>query len=377
MASPGLQFSIPRLQFAGLRLTVTTRRQKAFGLGLALAAALVAAGATSYVEASNGRQFAGVVDTNSLTALNFSALGRIATIAVTPGQTVQKGTVLATQDRSGAGAVVAAERAAVSADQTQLTQLQGQGPPPVAVLQGLQTQLASDTSAFQNGCGGVLPAATAGSATNPQLYRCRTLQHQVQEDRVRLSREQAATTTPSARSVVAAAQGQLARDQALLATNQHDLDLLTLVAPAGGRVVSVAGRIGELADASGARSFDASLPDTQPTAPGLSLLPAPAQSSVTAAQAPRAPVVALDTGAPVQLTIQVPQDKLALFTIGTHGSFTPTSSETDSVHVHFVRIDATVVRKQGGAAFQVIFQADQTMPSTALPGMTIDLRLDK
>jgi multidrug efflux pump subunit AcrA (membrane-fusion protein) len=353
---------------------MTNKRQRILGIGVA---ALAAIGAANYVGASNGRQFAGAVATNSLTALNFTDLGRIATINVAPGQLVSAGTVLATQDRSGASAVVAAERTAVSADQTQLAQLRGT--PSTVVLQGLQTQLASDTTAFRNDCGGTIPAPIPGStiSTDPQLYRCQTLQHQVQDDQVQLSREQGVTSTPSAGSDVAAAQAQLARDQAMLATNQHALDLLTLVAPAAGRVVSTTGSIGELADASGPRSYDASQPNTDQSSPGLSLLPPPAQSSVTGAQAPRAPIVALDTGVPQQITIQVSQDKLTVFHPGTTGKVTPTNIRSRAIPVHLVRIDEAVVRKQGGTAFQVIFAADHLMPPDILPGMTIDLRLDE
>ena len=70
--------------------------------------------------AADGRSLAGAVTSTGILYLNFSGSGQLAAITVHPGQQVRKGQLLATEAEPAAAAVMAADRAAITADKAQL-----------------------------------------------------------------------------------------------------------------------------------------------------------------------------------------------------------------------------------------------------------------
>jgi macrolide-specific efflux system membrane fusion protein len=92
-----------------------------------VAAALIAGacvfGAVWYVPqiaAADGSSLAGTVTNSGVVYLNFSSSGQLATITATIGQRVSKGQLLATEVAPATAAVLAAARAAITADKSEL-----------------------------------------------------------------------------------------------------------------------------------------------------------------------------------------------------------------------------------------------------------------
>ena len=88
-----------------------------------MAAALIAAacvfGAVWYVPriaAADGNSLSGTVTSSGVVYLNFSSSGQLGTITATIGQRVNKGHLLATEVAPATAAVLAADRAAITAD---------------------------------------------------------------------------------------------------------------------------------------------------------------------------------------------------------------------------------------------------------------------
>jgi macrolide-specific efflux system membrane fusion protein len=114
-----------------------------------VAAALIAGvcvfGAVWYVPriaAADGSSLSGTVTNSGVVYLNFSSSGQLATIAATIGQRVSKGQLLATEVAPATAAVLAAARAAITADKSELAAALSGG--TVSAIDAARAQLARD-----------------------------------------------------------------------------------------------------------------------------------------------------------------------------------------------------------------------------------------
>ncbi len=113
-----------------------------------LMAAACLGGAAWYVAgvaANDGRSFTGAVSGNGVISLNFGRAGQVAKVSAHVGQEVRKGQVLATEVTAAARAVVAADEAAIQADQATVAQVYQQSSVQSGVdLAAAQAKLAKD-----------------------------------------------------------------------------------------------------------------------------------------------------------------------------------------------------------------------------------------
>jgi len=114
-----------------------------------VAAALIAGvcvfGAVWYVPriaAADGSSLAGTVTNSGVVYLNFSSSGQLATITTTIGQRVRKGQLLATEVAPATAAVLAAARAAITADKSELAAALSDG--TASAIDAARAQLARD-----------------------------------------------------------------------------------------------------------------------------------------------------------------------------------------------------------------------------------------
>jgi uncharacterized RDD family membrane protein YckC len=114
-----------------------------------VAAALIAGvcvfGAVWYVPriaAADGSSLAGTVTNSGVVYLNFSSSGQLATITATIGQRVSKGQLLATEVAPATAAVLAAARAAITADKSELAAALSGG--TASAIDAARAQLARD-----------------------------------------------------------------------------------------------------------------------------------------------------------------------------------------------------------------------------------------
>ena len=114
-----------------------------------VAAALIAGacvfGAVWYVPriaAADGSSLSGTVTNSGVVYLNFSGSGQLATIAAAIGQRVRKGQLLATEVAPATAAVLAAARAAITADKSELAAALSGG--TTSAIDAARAQLARD-----------------------------------------------------------------------------------------------------------------------------------------------------------------------------------------------------------------------------------------
>jgi macrolide-specific efflux system membrane fusion protein len=131
-----------RHQGADLPRRNTTRPQR---IAMALIAGACLFGAAWYVPkvvAADGRSLSGTVTSNGVVYLNFSGSGQLATIKARVGQQVKKGALLATEVAPAVAAVLAADRAAITADKGELAAALSSG--AQAGINSARAQLAKD-----------------------------------------------------------------------------------------------------------------------------------------------------------------------------------------------------------------------------------------
>jgi hypothetical protein len=119
-----------------------TRPQR---IAMALIAGACLFGAAWYVPkivAADGRSLSGTVTSNGVVYLNFSSSGQLGAIDARVGQQVSKGELLATEVAPAAAAVLAADRAAITADKSELAAALSGGTKPA--INTARAQLARD-----------------------------------------------------------------------------------------------------------------------------------------------------------------------------------------------------------------------------------------
>ncbi|HTS97595.1 MAG TPA: hypothetical protein VMI33_13335 [Streptosporangiaceae bacterium] len=112
---------------------------------MALIAAACLFGAAWYVPrivAADGRSLSGTVTSSGVVYLNFSSSGQLATITANVGEQVRKGELLATEVAPATAAVLAADRAVIVADKSELAAAQSGG--TTTAVDSIRAQLARD-----------------------------------------------------------------------------------------------------------------------------------------------------------------------------------------------------------------------------------------
>jgi multidrug efflux pump subunit AcrA (membrane-fusion protein) len=123
-------------------------------LGGLLIAGLCVAGAYWYIPkvvASDEHSLVGTVSSTGVVALNFAANGQIGNIDVQVGQQVKKGQVLATEYDPTTNTIVKADKAAISAAQAKIAEINANpGPGQQASLAAANAELAKDQEQLAN-----------------------------------------------------------------------------------------------------------------------------------------------------------------------------------------------------------------------------------
>lgn len=123
-------------------------------LGGLLIAGLCVAGAWWYIPRvvnADQHSLVGTVSSTGVVALNFAANGQIGNIDVAVGQQVKKGQVLATEYAPTTDTIVKADRAAISAAQAKIAEINANpGPGQMAALAAANAELAKDQEQLAN-----------------------------------------------------------------------------------------------------------------------------------------------------------------------------------------------------------------------------------
>ena len=119
-----------------------TRPQRIAAVLIAVACVFGAAWYVPRIAAADGSSLSGAVSSDGIVYLNFTSSGQLATMTARVGQQVRKGQLLATEAAPAVAAVLAAARAAITADKSELAAAQSAG--TAAAIDAAQAQLARD-----------------------------------------------------------------------------------------------------------------------------------------------------------------------------------------------------------------------------------------
>lgn len=397
---------------------------------LVLAAVLT----TRALATSASTNFSGVLTAASPIQLNFPQAGTITSIDVSPGQTVQVGQVIATQQNTALAQQVVSDHVALASDLQRLGELLG----PAAKVTLAQATVAYNKSqseaavseargatAVAQGQGRLQAAQSQLSSANVQLAAdnqsyasrcskglgesgCAALNRLVQLDQgavatdtARVQTAQAALTAaegidatlasiatselniaahinPSISASLAveisAARDAIAHDQAQLANDIAALNGATIVAPAAGIVVSVNGTPGEIAGGGGTRTGSSSgsaLPGSQTS--GSS----PGPSSVSGSSSGVQPLVTIDANPGLEAIAQVPEAYISQIYLGEPATVTVDALGGHSYVGRVLLKEPAPVNVQGTVFYDVVIgPAGPTWPTASLlPGMTANITI--
>lgn len=139
--SPGPRQGPPR-QLTGRARRHITRPQRIGAALIALACVFAVAWYVPQIAAADGTSFSGTVTSTGIVYLNFSSSGQLATLTARIGQQVRKGELLATEADPATAAVLAADKAAIAADESELAAAKATG--TAAAIAAANAQLVRD-----------------------------------------------------------------------------------------------------------------------------------------------------------------------------------------------------------------------------------------
>ena len=314
-------------------------------------------------------QAAGVVAPVDAAQLDFGVSGPVTQIDVHPGQVVQAGTVLASEDTSALNATLAAAEAKLNADQADAQQNAQLGTP--AQAQQLQAQVNQAQAQLAAARSKVADATTTDNAavtaaqtqvqdaqatlSTDQMWAgaactttCATQARQLAVDQGTLNSAQAAyqqalatrsadidganAQVAVASAAVSSAQaGQavgllpsstasvnaaatVAADEAAIASAKEQLSQAVLTAPFTGVVASVNGVVGDYATPQGIKPLSSPSPLPQPPSSGIAIFPQAPQAQ-SQAQPQLASMITLDS-LQSQIITQVPETQISTVKVG-------------------------------------------------------------
>lgn len=310
-------FNPPRVDRGSRAETVTyggglraTSRRIAGASILALVVAAALAVIIYLVNAESANRYSAAVVPANVVELNFPDTGPLASIAVSPGQRVHVGQVLATEDSSTLSLAVSQARLAVASDQARL-----------AYLWSLLKSL-----------------TPAQERTSPL-----------------------ALEIVQARAVLAEARVEVSIDVARL----HEA---RIVSPIDGTVLRTAGVTGELVGPGGVRNSSLQTPDL-PQANVFRLFPSASGTSTNLSSASQ-PVISLVAGRHWQVIGEVPESAVTSVRSGEQGTFQFDSLGGLSVPVVVRQIVDVPFEVNGQVSYEIVLRLASSLPSGVLPGMS-------
>jgi multidrug resistance efflux pump len=258
----------------------------------------------------------GTVASSGVVALNFAVSGQIGRLNVHLNQEVRKGEVLAVEYAPNAGSIVAADKAAVAAEQAKITQLQ------------------------------------SAEKTDP-------------------------ANTSVDNADIAAARAQLASDKAQLATDRLKVTATEIVAPSAGLIVAANGQPGETVTSAGIRSY-ASDSGQQATTQGpqFSLLPEgpqPVRRDMAAVSS--LPVIALRVSTAWQVIALIPEGSVAGIKAGQKVTIDVPTARITGLTGQVQQLIPTPVSTAQGLFYQAVITVTGHMANLPMNGMAADIQL--
>jgi len=286
--------------------------------GVLIAGACVATAAwyVPRVMADDRLVITGTVASSGVVALNFAASGQIGRLNVHLNQEVRKGEVLAVEYAPNAGSIVAADKAAVAAEQAKITQLQ------------------------------------SAEKTDP-------------------------ANTSVDNADIAAARAQLASDKAQLATDRLKVTATEIVAPSAGLIVAANGQPGETVTSAGIRSY-ASDSGQQATTQGpqFSLLPeGPQPVRRDTAAVSSLPVIALRVSTAWQVIALIPEGSVASIKAGQKVTIDVPTARITGLTGQVQQLIPTPVSTAQGLFYQAVITVTGRMANLPMNGMAADIQL--
>jgi multidrug efflux pump subunit AcrA (membrane-fusion protein) len=306
--------------------------------------------------------------------------GRLALLA---GKAAQQVT-FAEQDAAATAQLLAADRERAS-----------------ALLAELQQKQAGDLAAQAQACA-VTPTPTPAPAAD--VARCAVLAGQVGQDGIEVTRQQdllaqaaaqqQLSATEAAHAIaaaqvgaqlaqaeqglvpvgspadIAAAGADLARAQTVLGRDEAALAALRIVAPNDGTVLGVGAVPGELAEPAGVRQEPAALSGPQAV---TSAVPITAGTPGAAAAPIYQPLITLQTGTALHVTVQISEGDLAKFNPGRHA--TASVNVAGASHIPLLLIGLQPVSTAGKVSFAAVFTTPGQPPVGITPGLTANVVL--
>ncbi|MGH9081015.1 MAG: sulfatase-like hydrolase/transferase [Acidimicrobiales bacterium] len=413
--------------------TWRARRRMVLATAVAVLAAVPFAVLVNSVFLDSPVSAAGAVEPLRTSQLDFSGTSPISSIDVKPGQTVQQGQALATQDASVADAKLASDHAKLVSDQAAMAQLGSpQTPSEVVQLQDkvdqAQTAVSSAQSALSDlnavngaslaGPQSAVQSAQATLSTDQQIFTilcpssgnesspvtCATELHQLTVDQNALSTaqatltqvtatnqqsidaarstltqaqaalstaqsEQAVATQPATPATVASAQAAVAGDQAAIAGDQADIAQTVLKAPFTGIVTAVAGDVGDVASPQGVRQPSNSQPVTNPSSSGIQIFPQ--QTPPQAQTQPYASLITLDSPE-AKIVAQVGESDIANIRRGQRADVTLPALSGSKLTATVLQIEPTAVNVSGSTYYLVDLGVSSPVSSTGQPPPVIE-----
>jgi arylsulfatase A-like enzyme/multidrug efflux pump subunit AcrA (membrane-fusion protein) len=356
-------------------------------------------------------QASGELQPSQSVDLNFPTNGPINTLAVTAGQSVHQGEVLATQDTTALNSKLAADQAKLSADSTLLAN----GPKPdqtflqlLSKVQQAQAALTAakakassqsglDSLAITNAQSAVTSdqatlandqqAATAACSGGPQFSTgaCDTATHQDSVDQAQLTSAQgayqealqtqssdasnsqnaiaeaqaalssaqadaAAGTQPQNATQLSSEQASVHQDQAVVTADQKAIGEAQVVAPFSGTVSAVNGTVGDLAGPNGVQQQAPQNGVSQPSS-GITLFPSAPQTPANR-NPQQASLITLGSRQ-MTVVVQVGESDIGKVHAGQSAQVTFPAQPGTVYDARVTTIDPTAINQSGSAYFLV------------------------
>jgi multidrug efflux pump subunit AcrA (membrane-fusion protein) len=401
---------------------------------LALTSAIVAAAVitTRALATTTSTNFAGVLAAETPIQLNFTAGGTLASIDVTPGQTVQVGQVLATEVSTVQAQDVHSDDLALAADLQHLGSLLGKAgagaerqaaatyqkvqtlaaaqeargaasvDSETSILQAAeqsqaaaQSQLAADQATYRTRCSGLGSGTCASLARDVQLDQtnvsaaearvaraeaalsaAESIDHTLQAlstQEIALAGNEMPNVTLQLSDDITAARDAVAHDQAALAAAEAALQADTLVSAWAGKVATVSGVVGEQVGPAGSHSDSVTSSTGVPTSASTPSGP----STVTGLPAGTLPLITIDAAPGLEAIAQVPEVDITSIKPGETATVTVDALGGQSFTGRVAAIEQVPVDVQGSVYYDVVLvpQAGAFWSGELLPGMTANVSI--
>jgi multidrug resistance efflux pump len=290
--------------------------QVAGGLLIAGACAAAAVWYVPRVVSTDRKMLTGSVTSSGIVTLNFQNPGVISVIKVGPNELVHKGQVLAVEYAPNATAIVAADRAGITAVQAKIAELK------------------DDETLY------------------PQ-------------------------TVPADQAQIASENAQMATDEAQLDTDRMKLAATEIVAPSPGLIVAANGQLGEAVTSSGIRGYSSSNQQvSQQSSPQFSLLPEGPQSVGHASGSQSSlPVILLRVSSNWSVAAFVPENSVSTLKAGQPVTVSVPAAGINNVQGQIQEVMPEPVTSSSGPLYQVMISISGRVPNPPLDGMAANVEL--